>query len=107
MGQLVVIENVTLDGVMQAPGRPDEDPSDGFAHGGWAVCFELGAETSVEGIEPGAAALLFGRRTYTDFAGHRPHRTDGDTAIPLAGNVTERSFLLRRRASTDLPPTHP
>lgn len=78
MGQIVVIENVTLDGVMQAPGRPDEDPSDGFAHGGWAVRYDMG-----EDMEPGAAALLFGRRTYTDFAGHWPHRTDGNKFTPV------------------------
>lgn len=37
MGKVVVVENVTLDGVMQAPGRPDEDPRGGFEHGGWAL----------------------------------------------------------------------
>jgi hypothetical protein len=36
MGKIVVINHVTLDGVMQSPGRPDEDPRDGFEHGGWA-----------------------------------------------------------------------
>jgi hypothetical protein len=37
MSKIVVFENVTLDGVMQAPGRPDEDPRGGFQHGGWAI----------------------------------------------------------------------
>ena len=37
MSKVVVVNNVTLDGVMQAPGRPDEDTRDGFAHGGWAL----------------------------------------------------------------------
>ena len=36
MGRIVVFTSVTLDGVMQAPGRPDEDTRDGFQHGGWA-----------------------------------------------------------------------
>lgn len=54
-----MIENVTPDGVLQAPGRPEEDPTDGFAHGGRVVRHDMG-----EGMEPGAAALLFGRRTW-------------------------------------------
>jgi hypothetical protein len=37
MSRVVAIENLTLDGVMQAPGRADEDTRDGFAHGGWAA----------------------------------------------------------------------
>ena len=37
MGKIVAIEHVTLDGVMQAPGRPDEDTRDGFEYGGWAI----------------------------------------------------------------------
>ena len=36
MGKVIVIEHLTLDGVMQAPGHPEEDPRDGFQHGGWA-----------------------------------------------------------------------
>ena len=39
MGKVVVFTNVTLDGVMQAPGRPDEDRRDSFKHGGWATPF--------------------------------------------------------------------
>ncbi len=56
MGQLIVIENVTLDGVMQAPGRPDEDPRDGFAHGGWATRYDMG-----EGMDLCAEAIRLGR----------------------------------------------
>jgi len=40
MRKVIVTENVTLDGVMQAPGRPDEDTRDGFAHGGWALPYD-------------------------------------------------------------------
>lgn len=91
-----MIENVTLDGVMQAPGRPDEDPSDGFAHGGWAVRYDMG-----EGMEPGAAALLFGRCTYNDSAGYRPHRTDGNTFTPVLDAAQE--YLVSDTVHDPLP----
>lgn len=72
MGSLVLVENVSLDGVMQAPGRSDEDTRGGFDRGGWA--FEWLAqdpeamEASMAGEAP--AAMLFGRRTYLDLVGH-------------------------------------
>jgi dihydrofolate reductase len=65
MGRIVVMNQVTLDGVMQGPGHPDEDTRDGFGHGGWAV--PRGAEAMVAkmGERMGADhAFLFGRRTY-------------------------------------------
>lgn len=68
--KIVVINNVTLDGVMQAPGRADEDTRSGFAHGGWAsqnapqpdpdIGAAIGARMSQ------SDGLLFGRRTYED-----------------------------------------
>ena len=64
MGRVVVTNNLTLDGVMQAPGRPDEDRRDGFAHGGWAQPYPdavLGQKLG-EGIA-NTGALLLGRRT--------------------------------------------
>ena len=68
MSKIVAFENVTLDGVMQAPGRPDEDNRGGFPHGGWAS--EYADETMLAKVQEGMArtgALLFGRRTYEDF----------------------------------------
>jgi dihydrofolate reductase len=65
MGKVIVMNSVTLDGVMQAPGRPDEDLRDGFSDGGWAVPY--GDETMVAkmGERMGEdRAFLFGRRTY-------------------------------------------
>jgi dihydrofolate reductase len=67
MGKVIVMNSVTLDGVMQSPGRPDEDTRDGFAHGGWAVPY--GDETMVAKMGEGMGAdraFLFGRRTYED-----------------------------------------
>lgn len=73
MSRLVVVENVSLDGVMQSPGRPDEDTRGGFTRGGWAARAlsrdPEAARASLEG-QGRTRALLFGRRTYLDLVGH-------------------------------------
>jgi dihydrofolate reductase len=67
MRKVVVINSVTLDGVMQAPGRPDEDTRGGFAHGGWAVPRGDDAMVAKMGERMGEdRAFLFGRRTYEE-----------------------------------------
>ena len=67
MGRIIVMNQVTLDGVMQGPGRPDEDTRDGFAHGGWAVPRSDEAMVAKMGDRMGGdRAFLFGRRTYED-----------------------------------------
>lgn len=74
MSKVVVFMNLTLDGVMQAPGRPDEDPRGGFEHGGWAAPY-----ATMEAAEKSMAysgALLLGRRTYEDFYAVWPNQTD-------------------------------
>ncbi len=74
MSKVVVFMNLTLDGVMQAPGRPDEDRRGGFEHGGWATPY-----ATMEAAEESMAytgALLLGRRTYEDFYAVWPNRTD-------------------------------
>ena len=74
MSKVVVFTNLTLDGVMQAPGRPDEDRRGGFEHGGWATPY-----ATMEAAEESMAntgALLLGRRTYEDFYAVWPNRTD-------------------------------
>jgi dihydrofolate reductase len=77
MGRIIVIENVSLDGVMQAPGREDEDTRDGFVHGGWGGPYfdPVAAEHAGKGMA-GEPTLLFGRRTYEDFFKVWPGRTD-------------------------------
>jgi dihydrofolate reductase len=68
--KIIVMNNVTLDGVMQAPGRADEDTREGFAHGGWASQHmaepdpEIGAAMGARMSQ--SDGLLFGRRTYED-----------------------------------------
>jgi dihydrofolate reductase len=67
MGKVIVINHLTLDGVMQGPGRADEDTRDGFAHGGWAVPRSDEAIVAKMGEQMGGdRAFLFGRRTYED-----------------------------------------
>jgi dihydrofolate reductase len=77
MRRLIVNNNVTLDGVMQAPGRPDEDRRGGFQHGGWATPYfdSVMAEDAAQGMA-GGSAMLFGRRTYQDFASVWPTMPD-------------------------------
>lgn len=77
MSKVVVVNNLTLDGVMQAPGRADEDPRGGFEHGGWALPYNdpvMGAAMGERMADGGA--LLLGRRTYLDFAAVWPKRKD-------------------------------
>jgi dihydrofolate reductase len=77
MSRLVVVCSLTLDGVMQAPARPDEDRRGGFEHGGWAVPYNdaVMAERMGQSMAQGGF-LLLGRRTYEDFYRVWPHRTD-------------------------------
>lgn len=76
MRKIIVFTNLTLDGVMQAPGSPDEDRRGGFEYGGWAAPY--GAMQSREAGEGlgGFGALLLGRRTYEQFYGFWPKQTD-------------------------------
>jgi dihydrofolate reductase len=77
MSKVVVTNSLTLDGVMQAPGRPDEDLRDGFDHGGWALPYndEVMGQVMGAGMTQ-TGALLLGRRTYEDFASVWPGRKD-------------------------------
>ena len=77
MPKVVVFTSVTLDGVMQAPGRPDEDRRGGFGHGGWAVPYsdEVMGRVAGQGMA-GSGSLLLGRRTYEDFHGFWPRQAD-------------------------------
>jgi dihydrofolate reductase len=85
MAKLVVGTFVTVDGVMQAPGGPDEDREGGFEHGGWLVPHfddELGV--FMDGLIGRADALLLGRKTYEIFAGWWPNQPDDD---PMAAKL--------------------
>jgi dihydrofolate reductase len=70
MATITIFENVTIDGVLQAPGRADEDSRGGFTHGGWASGYadEVSLRFAGEGMS-GGGALLFGRRSYEQMLG--------------------------------------
>lgn len=98
MGRVTVFTNLTLDGVMQAPGRPDEDTRDGFAHGGWAVPYAA----MQQGGDPRrfGGALLFGRRTYEDFYSVWPKRKDSPFT-PVLENA--QKYVASRTLQEPLP----
>ena len=79
MSTITVLTNLTLDGVMQAPARPDEDRRGGFAHGGWGAPYDammgLFAASQTGGVAE-RGALLLGRWTYENFYSVWPKRTD-------------------------------
>ncbi|PLP97610.1 dihydrofolate reductase family protein [Cupriavidus pauculus] len=77
MRQLTFAAFLSLDGVMQAPGGPDEDTSDGFAHGGWIVPYADGSGEVMGGALAQPFELVLGRRTYDIFAGYWPHVSQG------------------------------
>lgn len=88
MRKLVVGTFVSMDGVMQAPGGPDEDRDGGFEHGGWLVpLFEEELGTIMTDWVQEAGGFLLGRRTYEIFAGSWPHATDPDDLIATALNT--------------------
>jgi dihydrofolate reductase len=88
MRNLIVTEILSLDGVMQAPGDPDEDRSGGFEHGGWQRQYfdETFLQTvSVSMSETGG--FVFGRRTYEIMAAHWPFQPDDDPFAPTLNNL--------------------
>jgi dihydrofolate reductase len=79
MRQLVVIEFLTLDGVMQGLGSPDEDRDGGFEHGGWGAPYgdDVLQSAALEGLQA-TSAYLFGRRTYEKMLGFWPQQPDAN-----------------------------
>ncbi|MGZ4152287.1 MAG: dihydrofolate reductase family protein, partial [Actinomycetota bacterium] len=104
MRKLIVSTFLTLDGVMQAPGGPDEDDSGGFAWGGWSVNYWDEPMGRVMGEAMAAPFdLLLGRRTYDIFAAHWPKAVDDPGAKPL--NDATKYVASRGRPSLDWGPS--
>jgi dihydrofolate reductase len=76
MAKITVVNHLTLDGVMQAPGRADEDPRGGFAHGGWAGPYTDDVMGRSLSATMSGGPLLLGRRTYEQFYEYWPKQTD-------------------------------
>jgi dihydrofolate reductase len=100
MSRVVVINHVTLDGVMQAPGRPDEDRRGGFEHGGWSIPNNddvIGAALGERMADSGG--LLLGRRTYEDLLSYwNTQESPFKDALNMA-----RKYVASRTLSEPLP----
>ena len=81
MSKVIVFTNLTLDGIIQAPARPDEDRWGGFEHGGWAAPYNAMAQAGES--MPTIDALLLGRRTYENFYAVWPKRKDSSYSARL------------------------
>ena len=105
MRRLIAITQLTLDGVMQAPGGLEEDSRGGFAYGGWAMAFgdEVLGQVITETIT-GDFDMLLGRRTYEIFAAYWPHHDDDP--IGKAFNAARKYVASRSLAALDWAHSH-
>ncbi len=124
MRKIIVLSFISLDGVMQAPGGPEEDPSGGFKYGGWTVPYfdEFAGQVMTEQMSQ-PFELLLGRKTFDIFAGYRPvHESDwpgvndvtkyvvSDTltnpswvnSVVLSGDVAEKIKELKAQDGPDI-----
>ena len=101
MSRVVAFIHLTLDGVMQAPARPDEDTRDGFRHGGWAKGYDDPVMARSVGESMGSTgAILLGRRTYEDFYDVWPKRTDNPFTAVLNNTL---KYVASRTLTEPLP----
>ena len=89
MRKIIVLSFITLDGVMQAPGAPDEDTSGGFKYGGWTAPYNDEVSGKVMQKQMKSADLLLGRKTFEIFASYWPEHSD---YWPRINNVTKYVF---------------
>ena len=99
MRKVVVVEWMTLDGVVQAPGHPDEDRDGGFEHGGWHLRYF--DDTSREWVAQGyaeAGGFMFGRRTYQNLAAYWPNASEEEQVIAEPLNTKPKYVASRTLA---------
>ena len=105
MAKLVVSTFVTADGVMQAPGGPDEDRSGGFEHGGWlAPHFDEDAGAFMVEVFERAGSFLLGRTTYDLFAAYWPNVTDENDPIASGLNSLPKYVVSRSLETAEWQP---
>lgn len=99
MRRLIVSTFASLDGIMQAPGGPEEDPTVGFALGGWMFSyFDEGMDLSASGFDGTDRELVLGRRTYEIFEAYWPYQPN-DNAIARTLNAA-RKYVASRTLTT-------
>jgi dihydrofolate reductase len=106
MGILTIATFMTLDGVMQAPGGPDEDRDGGFEHGGWS--FPYFSDDMGEVVNDGfgrAEAILLGRRTYEIFAASWPNFPDKDDPVASRLNALPKYVVSTTLGQAEWEPT--
>jgi dihydrofolate reductase len=105
MGKIRVVESITVDGVMQGPGRPDEDTRGGFAHGGWAAAYADHVAGQFMGeCMASSRAMLFGHRTYQDVLGYWTTTADPNPFTDVLVNAPK--YVASRSSSTTLAHPH-
>jgi dihydrofolate reductase len=104
MSTVIVVNHLTLDGVMQSPSGIDEDQRGGFDHGGWAAPYgdEVMGRFMGERMAAGAdGAMLFGRFTYEKMAAYWPKQTDGNPFTPVLN--ARQKYVASNTLSEPLP----
>ena len=103
MRKVIVDEWMSLDGVVQAPGAPDEDTTGGFGHGGWHLPYfeEVSQRWVVDGLT-GAGGYLFGRRTYEILGSYWPKSTSEEERVLAEPLNTKPKYVASRTLSEPL-----